>query len=544
MLGDPGAGKSTLLRAIALSSINADERLSEVRLPEFFPMYVELRRYSEFGSDEYDIEQYFCSIYGDSDFFSVMHWLLENGRVSILLDAFDEVPLELQGKVSDRIKEIQRKYPKCPLIVSSRIGNNRTIPSLSIFEIADFSYEERTSYINKWFESQNKSNQSQSLDNIINIQSGLDEITTNPLLLSLICILFTRDLEIPNRRAAIYRRCIDLLIREWDTERFFRRKGEFSGVDDEMKIRIISEIANYYMEIHERYAESRSIQPKVKEILDKYEIDATSVKDFLDEIFSHHGLIVRAGHGLYGFSHLTFQEYLTARYYVHNNLIKELIEKVKRDEKWKETFILAMGEVANAIGAIDIIHEDKKISVDSKLEYISTILSASKATIVPDDRVRVVDLVANLAYKALSRHEILQVNLTKDKADIIRLIRNSEKTSGAEYIGNSCEVFKIKGEFEFDHTTIYINECRKRSWFQGKIKELKIHTDGDIVKLIDLLLSDRRYYICEFFSHEYYILISEIDNGSDILDITDFIGQTEISIEEDPNSSIDVDWDR
>jgi predicted NACHT family NTPase len=57
----------------------------------------------------------------------------------------------------------------------------------------------------------------------LSTNARLQTLATNPLLLSLIAIVYERDLELPERRAALYRRCVEVLLREWDAHRKIAR---------------------------------------------------------------------------------------------------------------------------------------------------------------------------------------------------------------------------------------------------------------------------------------------------------------------------------
>jgi predicted NACHT family NTPase len=72
----------------------------------------------------------------------------------------------------------------------------------------------------------------------------------------------------------------------------------------------------------------------------------------LKSIEAQHGLLVERARGIYSFSHLTFQEYFTARYFVESsdpqaleNLSSHITEK-----RWREVFLLTTEMLPNAEG--------------------------------------------------------------------------------------------------------------------------------------------------------------------------------------------------
>jgi len=77
--------------------------------------------------------------------------------------------------------------------------------------------------------------------------------------------------------------------------------------------------------------------PKDGEISD---FDPTEV---LKEIEAQHGLLVERAFHVYSFSHLTFQEFFTARNITENtnvNAPSALVDKHLFDTRWREVFIL------------------------------------------------------------------------------------------------------------------------------------------------------------------------------------------------------------
>ncbi len=61
----------------------------------------------------------------------VLDSLLESGECTLYLDAFDEVPHNLQSLVRKQIEDIARKHIPCSIFISTR-------PTLSIESIQSF----------------------------------------------------------------------------------------------------------------------------------------------------------------------------------------------------------------------------------------------------------------------------------------------------------------------------------------------------------------------------------------------------------------------
>jgi predicted NACHT family NTPase len=67
----------------------------------------------------------------------------------------------------------------------------------------------------------------------------------------------------------------------------------------------------------------------------------------LKSIQAQHGLLVERARGIYSFSHLTFQEYFTAREIVATNQINFLVARIN-EKPWREVFLLTFGMIRSA----------------------------------------------------------------------------------------------------------------------------------------------------------------------------------------------------
>ncbi|MGB3299385.1 MAG: hypothetical protein WBA76_14035, partial [Phormidesmis sp.] len=63
------------------------------------------------------------------------------------------------------------------------------------------------------------------------------------------------------------------------------------------------------------------------------------------------GILVKRTEDTYSFSHLTFQEYLTAQYLIDNNKWKSLIRQHLTNEHWREILLLIPGLITGRAGA-------------------------------------------------------------------------------------------------------------------------------------------------------------------------------------------------
>ena len=129
-------------------------------------------------------------------------------------------------------------------------------------------------------------------------------LAQNPLLLSLVCSLYqTKGLELPARKAQVYEKAIDYMLRKWSEKRHPVSEGNIT-----IKKRLLADLAYHF-------------SCEDKEIFDSKELyDYRPGKEkLIDELCEEDGIIqtlTREGKQ-YLFLHRTFQEYFTAAYLNH-----------------------------------------------------------------------------------------------------------------------------------------------------------------------------------------------------------------------------------
>src|SRR5262249_41872728 len=118
---------------------------------------------------------------------------------------------------------------------------------------------------------------------------------------------------------------------------------------------IFSSVAALTFERGEYFFETKNLERYIAEFLSRLrlpdEVDLDdAAHDVLEAIEAHHGIFVERATGIHSFSHLTFQEYFTARYIVNAGTRSQLalIQKYLEQPKWKEVFVLVASLLSDA----------------------------------------------------------------------------------------------------------------------------------------------------------------------------------------------------
>ncbi|MEV7883364.1 NACHT domain-containing protein [Streptomyces sp. NPDC002817] len=351
VVGDPGAGKTTMLRHLALRMARQTEGET---LPEL-PAYVELFRFAESGHDDLldYLAEYWADQYGFGDARAYVAEKLADGTAALLLDGLDEVlggesaedATGTYNRVTEEITRLATRYPRAPIATTCRRhGWQGGLPQFQALEALDFEWPQIETFVANWFGERDR--RRGGLLRALSANARLQTLATNPLLLSLIAIVYERDLELPERRSALYRRCVEVLLREWDAHRKITRYSRFTT---DRKQDLLKEIARHYHERGMRYFPEEDLLHQIERFLPTIDLPHTDSRAILDEIAAQYGLLKAQAHGWYGFLHLTLQEHFAAASLLEKGPAGiERAVAARHEPWWEEVILLLAGSLPDA----------------------------------------------------------------------------------------------------------------------------------------------------------------------------------------------------
>ncbi|WP_009631540.1 NACHT domain-containing protein [Synechocystis sp. PCC 7509] len=252
VLGNPGTGKSTFLRKVGLEALKgAGVGVGDYQ-HSYIPVLIELRKLRsetinlEFLKEKIAEEFKHCGL---PEYQECTNKFLEQGKLLIILDGLDEVPTEKMSDITTAIRNLVDTYSHNRFIVSCRIAAYHDFHNFQRFTnvaIADFNDEQIQAFIHKWFESHSQIEWGQQCWEKLNSRdyAATKELTKTPLLLTLICILFRKRGEFPNKRATVYDDALKTLLSEWDASKEITRQQSYKGLDTKCKEIMLAEIAH------------------------------------------------------------------------------------------------------------------------------------------------------------------------------------------------------------------------------------------------------------------------------------------------------------
>lgn len=163
--------------------------------------------------------------------------------------------------------------------------------------------------------------------------SALLDLAVNPLLLTMIATVHRYRSTLPGRRVELYAEIFEV---------FVGKRQQARGLDLDLtpaqKQRVLEPLAYRLMSERKRDIPAADAVVAITETLALVS-PALSGEAFLKMIENSSGLLVERESGVYGFAHLTFQEYLTACHVQRQRLEDKLVAQVG-ESWWHETIRL------------------------------------------------------------------------------------------------------------------------------------------------------------------------------------------------------------
>jgi predicted NACHT family NTPase len=389
VLGKPGAGKTTFLKYLA---IQCNEGVFQ---PDKVPIFITLKDFAE-SKNSPTLLEYINQKLEDCNVenLQIANKLLERGRGLILLDGLDEVRENDHDRVIREIRHISLKFSECQFIMTCRIAAREyTFEQFTEVEVADFDDQQIKDFVDKWFQIKKDIVKADKFTQRLQENKPIRELATNPLLLTLLCLVFEDSGDFPPNRSELYKEGLDVLLKKWDAKRNIERDHIYKKLSLKRKQDLLSQIAFSTFTRSEYFFKQKFLEQQITDYISNL-LDASTDSEVLQldceavlkSIEAQHGLLVERARGIYSFSHLTFQEYFTAQKIIGkeqalNDLVSHITEK-----RWREVFLLSVEMLDDAGNFLTDIKEsiDTLLLKEQKLQdFLNWINQESQSTKLP-----------------------------------------------------------------------------------------------------------------------------------------------------------------
>jgi formylglycine-generating enzyme required for sulfatase activity len=396
VVGAPGSGKTTLLHYTAVRLAEALARDDDTRLADLgianappVPLLLPLRELGTYlqeagrreasGANPRLLLDCLTNYYArfdlqlPADFFTR---LCDANRAILLLDGLDEVTRsEDRVFVSAVVRSFATRYPRCRYVVTARIaayhGDAQIGLGFRICTVADLDATQQQHFIGNWSRSLHRllyrlhgdalEHQSHryadDLWRALQMNDRVRDLATNPLLLTVVAVIFYNNYVLPEDRAALYEECVEVLLRggRGKADRAGQERAGYTGqatlsMGMAPKRELLSAVAyTMHQRGEERLFISRSelIDLFTQQLSGRSSEPRETARIVVEELPVHIGLLDEREPDRYRFSHLSFQEFLAARFIASatEDRWDELLAHYD-DSWWREVILLCAGHLS------------------------------------------------------------------------------------------------------------------------------------------------------------------------------------------------------
>ncbi|MCP4428410.1 MAG: SUMF1/EgtB/PvdO family nonheme iron enzyme [Chloroflexi bacterium] len=395
MLGDAGSGKTTILRCLVGALAQAHWQTDKERVQELtgwtgdllIPFFIPLRHFHHFCANQQRQAISRRSFFHFLSFYFAEHddlelspdfyrQVLRTGNCLVALDGFDEVPGE-----DDRRQVVQvvralagdNEVGQNRIILSSRVaaygGSTQLGGQFQTLWVQNLNREERRTQVEKWVEGITPYSQRQlQAEDVLKRMpddGSLDRLAVTPMIVTALCVVYFYDHKLPQQRARLYRRCIDIMLGEkLRPDDPGLALAELAGSPD-FKRELLARLAYH---LHESGQDTTDREQAAHWLKDGFKSAAEAerlptAREFLDTI-TVRGALLQERDGAFGFGrqHLTFREFLVG-YHLSLNLRarqrRALWSDLLPDDRWREPIRLAVGATMpdNMVVCEDVLEE-------------------------------------------------------------------------------------------------------------------------------------------------------------------------------------------
>lgn len=314
-----GQGKSILMRYLALQEPEKNQRI---------PIFIELKNISkEKNLNQLIKEKIISWTHNITD--EQIKYILQSGKVSLFLDAFDEISKDYILDTFSTIENFSMDYKELKLIVSSRPDHDIKFSNyFESFSVNPYDENDQKNLINILVA--DKDNRKILISSIENSTPEIKEILTTPLMIGLYIKKFNIDFTPPENITSFYKNLFEVVAMTHDrTKGGFVRKS-FSELSQEKLERIFERFCFECYKIDKTSFDRNEIINILNISLNKLEIKESSTQLVLNDFCNYLCLILKDGTN-YTFIHRSIFEFYVA--FFSSNLNEKNAAKVIKNFK-------------------------------------------------------------------------------------------------------------------------------------------------------------------------------------------------------------------
>lgn len=496
ILAKPGGGKSTLIRRIALAYASTERRLKvDDNLPDknWFPVYIRCRDLGD------NVTKSILEIIGsivrraeilnyEQSFQALVEDALQEGRVLLLIDGLDEISQE-KNRIClvNQLRTFVATYPNAHLVVTSREAGFRAVASTLASYCQQYTIdgmdEDAIRLLSlKWHqailgETEQAQVEADKVCNIILTDARIGALATNPLLLTTLLFVKRWVGYLPTKKCQLYEEMIKLLLVTWNAAGHDRLEMD----ETEPQLAFVAyEMTKKGSQKIIRDDLQKNIVKARKELPELLGYTTVTPARFIDQVEERSSLLIQTGLEenesgqfvpTYEFSHLSFQEYLTAKAIAElwiqesdgDDPVEILIPYIN-DEHWREIIPMVavlLGRQARPlieclIGQSLLVDQNKG---DKDTNLAPLCLANCVANEVPMNQ----ELLEKAIVLVMKNRRV--INNIRYQHEIFDNVNVYDTILKSKYGNNYCKIaekklfFELEEEYIYEFSDAWIDKC-------------------------------------------------------------------------------------
>lgn len=300
--GTVGQGKSIFLRSLAIQDFINNSRI---------PVFIELKNVSKNNSLVGLIREYLKVWIGTDE--ELLKLVLKSGKVSLFLDAFDEIDLDLIEDTHTTIDGLVKSYPNLKVIVSSRpdtiILQNSNFYTISL---CPYTIKEQEGLINKIVN--DPENKRLLIDSIKVSSFEVRKVLTTPLMVILYIKQYEVGFSVPQHVSDFYKNIFDVVTFTHDKSKGIEKRKSFSSLNQNQLEKVFQKFCFESFLIDKTVFDKKMFIELLEKSLKRNSINIDiDFSDLINDYTRFACLILKDGLK-YTFIHKSIQEYYVSNF--------------------------------------------------------------------------------------------------------------------------------------------------------------------------------------------------------------------------------------
>ena len=299
--GRLGQGKSILLKYLQFLELNEGNTI---------PVFLELRKVRN-SANILDAARQKLNKFGLTCSVKLFEFLLNEGRISLFLDGFDELSFEVRDLFNEELSNLVIKYPTAKVVVTSRHNTEVSLnQNFKNYTISLLDRNDLAPFIRKIMGKEDYS------DPIIAKIQESDEfdysVLDTPMMVTWFIIIYNKKFKIPKTKLGFYEDLFGAILSRHDgLKDSFNRSSKSNLNDDELKD-VFSVLCFLTRKAQDKLFTANSIKDYIKQALNFCDHKNVKSSDYLYDLTHVTCLLRKDGHQDYEFIHETVAQYFSA----------------------------------------------------------------------------------------------------------------------------------------------------------------------------------------------------------------------------------------